>query len=247
MQTLAKTTKKLRRLSGDVILWKHFLLEKNSALLTSKLFNKGRPDRLHLLHNNVLRGIHPHQLSSGQYINSPTMKLLHENQLKIAWLMREQTIKQRLNSRPNAESLEKIGVLPSGSSSRSPIIVAQAHNLETSLKQASLNRKLRRRQSLSDVSTRYMRGVSADLNTGIAGLPAATVAVSPILAAKKVELEKQFTEKSLERMINARPSIDSVDTRLSDARQTALMVCPGVKTKIQSYERMLNRRRTYSS
>lgn len=230
LQTMAKVSIKMHRLATDVILWKKFRQIKNPALLSNRLLSLNRPDRYDLVQMNVLRGVHPHQITSGQYINSPTVKTLHENQAKVSWLLREQLIRNRLDKRPDSIDLEKRGVLPVGITNQvnspvSPLIMAKAVDLKNSFKQAVLNRKLRRRLSVSEVGPNVMKGMSS------------TSTVAPSLIATKIELERQFHERDLEHKINNRPTIDQVETRIShDPSETALLVCPGVKPKIRTFE-----------
>ena len=238
LQSMARVSKHMRKLASDMILWKKFRLVKNSHLLTSKLFRKTRPDRTLLVQSHIMRGVNVRQIESGQYVNGPSAQLMHQNQSRVEWLLRESVIRDRLSHRPQTTDLTSKNVMPNGiimntsgeaGTSISPLIASKAVDLKHALKQAVLSRQLRRRSHPQDINPNVMRGASTSSR------------VAPSLLAAKLGLERHFQERDLQQKIDRRPSVDMIGSRLHvSPLEVAQLVCPSVKPKIKTFEAFIH-------
>jgi hypothetical protein len=124
----------MKRLASDMILWKHFRLVRNADMITSRLFRESRPDRMILLRNNVLKGIQAHQVKSGDYINGPELRSLHETSKTLEKRIKQQNLTKTFKNRPERAELEIKGVLPlSMGGVISPALQPRIANLQTLL------------------------------------------------------------------------------------------------------------------
>jgi len=218
LQTLARVSTKCRRLSSDLILWRHFQFIRNPLLVQSRLFGRSRPGRSQLIERNILKGVSAGQIERGIYINGPNMQLQHEAQIQLNRLFRQRIVREGLRDRPPVAELRNRGVMEHEQSPNvSPTLLPRMAQLKQSMKQASLNRKLRRRATISDVKE------------------------SRIMNPLPVE-NKQETKTILERHIHRRPSVDDMERKhVLDASTCAQIICPSVRVKIDDFERRSSR------
>ncbi|KAI3632486.1 hypothetical protein MIR68_009592 [Amoeboaphelidium protococcarum] len=158
-QELARVNRLLRRLSADIVLWKHFHLVKNAAILESRLFlaqDHSRPDRAELVERNILKGVKAHQISRGVYVNGHAQIQMIETQQKIDRQMKENVVNKALKERPERSDLEKLRVVPDGvkvsSESVSPLLVQRMLKLRRAMSTKRVRMRLDRRVSVEDLA-----------------------------------------------------------------------------------------------
>lgn len=182
------------------MLWKHFRFVRNPQLIKSRLFtNIMRPDRLSLVGMNILKGVRPHQITSGLYVNGPGQQSLHSAQSRVAWQLREQRIGRSLKFRADPQDLQDRNVAPnimSSSQSRvSNALVSRVGSLRRALSHASLTRQLNRRMTIHDI-----KHAGVLKNTTIA----------PSLVATQVELEKAMAGQKLDLKMSTRQTVHAL-------------------------------------
>lgn len=229
LQTLRRTSHTFRRLSGDLLLWRHIHLVRNSHLINTRLFRPSRPDRRQLISQNIMQGVHAHQLDRGVYVAGAGVQLFAAVQQRMETMMVRSVVRRSLDTRPRVEDLQRRGVMPSyvtgGARSVSPLLVPRVAVLRRAFRQSLLKRQLAHRTPFPEVHAQGLtRGIDALRLT------------SPRLVATKLELERQFQEHRLRGKIERRPSaVEMERARLLDARACARMVCPGVRAKIRTF------------
>lgn len=197
-------------------------------MVNSQLFSTRRPNRLDLIRSNIIRGVNARQIRAGSYINGPVMKIMHEAQVKLERNMRQQIVVRSLTARPPLKLMEQKGLMihSAGREPISSILQPRVVALRRALQRLALNKKLARRRSIGEI-----------IGDGVVMKGVSSVDSASSLARTRVELERRFSEQTINSKIIHRPSASDVE-RVFDGntRLIAQMVCPNVKPKIKLFE-----------
>lgn len=208
----------MRRLSGDLVLWKYFYHCRNPAIVSLRLSR--RPERIELVDSNIMKGVQPRQIREGLYVSGPNMKVFHDAQTKLERSLLQQRMIKALRSRPDIKSLQQKGVLMRPIA---PFLQPKVVALGRALQQIALKKKLQNRKSATDLVGGVMKGVSS-------------FKTAPSLAATRVELERHFSENVISRKISTRPNASDIERVIGNTWLVAQIVCPNVKPKIRMFE-----------
>jgi len=113
LQTLALVSKQFRILSSDPILWKYILTERNSNQVNAQLSKMGRPDRMHLVHTNILRAssskaVLRRNINDGRYVSGPFAATSYHMSELIKQIQQKRVLGRHLQTRPSIDELRNL-------------------------------------------------------------------------------------------------------------------------------------------
>ncbi|TPX50609.1 hypothetical protein SeLEV6574_g00817 [Synchytrium endobioticum] len=252
LQKLRNTCPRLLSLASDVVLLRHFL-QRNSQRVSSRLFDRPqRPNREELVAKNIMRGPSSRAmvtaLREGRYLGSPRFRAVYEAQRGMERWAKAKSLLKGLSSRPAIESLSERNVIPREALNRfvfcgaitspprrvkqglSPSLVPRAMKLCKAFTRNTVNHLLAKRMDPEKFS-------KSDVNKlqRITAVP-----LSAQYAAQALNLHFHLTSQRVLSSLIARPKVEELDAIkiLKNDANTALLLCPAVRPKIASYNRM---------
>ncbi|KAI8854259.1 hypothetical protein BC829DRAFT_380717 [Chytridium lagenaria] len=227
---LSRTCRFLNRLTKDAHLWRS-IHRRNKLNLHTLINLPQRSTREHLAAMNVMRGrCLDRKLSEGQYVGGAAAVRAYESFMRLQKEGTRKAVMKGLEERPGVAQMSQKNLMPAETTinggSCSPRLVPKVVNLKKAMTLDSLKKQLRTRISVEGFK-----------ESGVAKTHTVT-AYNPSIHSKAVELDKRLCEIHLVSKLVRRPSAGILESMklLPTSPETAVLICPPIKSKLDFYE-----------